>query len=82
MLVLESGQLLLVRQKGIVAMRDNDPMEVNHEWFCLHLETTENLVTASKDNHLDDVNVDAQSEEGHGTSGAEGAGKNVLGFEY
>ena len=61
-------------------MREYDPREVIYEWFCLQKEVPEHLVTATAANQLDDVTVDYQEEESHGTSGVDGAGGHVLGF--
>ena len=50
-----------MRQKLIVAIRENEPREVPHEWFCLHMEVPENLVAAPAANQLDDVAVDSRT---------------------
>ena len=46
------------------------------------MEVPEYLVSAPAANQLDDVSVDTHTEEGHGTSVAEGAGKGFLGFKH
>ena len=61
-------------------IREYDPREVPNEWFCLQVEAPEHLVTATATNQLDDVTFDYREEEGHGTSGADGAGRHVLGL--
>ena len=45
------------------------------------MEVPEHFVAAPATNKLDDVTVNDRSEEGNGTSGAEGAGEHVLAFE-
>ena len=40
----------------------------------MHMEVPDHLVAAPAANHIDDVPVYSSSEEGHGTSGSEGAG--------
>ena len=82
MLGLEAGHLLLVRHKGIFAMRDHEPVEVPRDWLCLNVEVPEHLVAVPAANQLDGVAVDTRTEEGHVTIGAKGLGRHILGFEY
>ena len=58
MLRLKAGHLLLVRQKGIVAMLEHEPREVPHEWICLHVEVPENIVAEPEANQLEGTAVD------------------------
>ena len=81
MLGLESGSLM-VHQKGIFFMCDHDPGEVPRECLCLNLVVPGHLVSVQATNELDDVIVDSQREEGHGTSGIKGVVGDVLGFKY
>ena len=62
MLGLDSVHLLLVLQKVIVDMHDHETGEVPHEWFCLHLDVPDNIVTAPASNQLNYVAADSQIE--------------------
>ena len=62
-------------------MSEHEPRNVSNEWFCLHVEIPENFVDVPVANHIDDVTINSQAEAFHGTSGADGVGGHVLGFE-
>ena len=70
-----------MRQKGIVATCEHEPLEVTREWFCLHMCVPEHLVAAAASNHFYDVSVKAQIENGRGTSGTEVSVIDALGFK-
>ena len=58
-LILKAGHLLLVWKKGIVAMREHDPREVPHEWFCLNVEVPGHRIAAPAANQVNDVAVNS-----------------------
>ena len=66
---IETGCLLL-RQEVIVPMCNHKFGEVPHECLHLYMQVSENLVSASSADQLDDVVVNASTEERHGPCGA------------
>ena len=69
LLGLEVGRLM-VGKRVIVSIHEHDPEEVSREWFLLNMEVTEHLIAVPVDNQIDDVTIDAQTEEVRGISGA------------
>ena len=57
MLILEAGHLLLVGQRVIVEMYDNDSLGVPHVCICLHIDVPEHLVASPAANTIYDVAV-------------------------
>ena len=62
-------------------MRENEPGELPHEWFCMNMEVPELVVATRAANQIEHAAVNARREESHGTRGVEGSDGYVLGFK-
>ena len=62
-------------------MRDHDLQKFPREWIFLYMDVPKHLVATPAANHIDNIAVYYGAEEGHETSGSEGAGRHALGFK-
>ena len=69
------------REKGVGAMGEHNPAEVPDEGKGLGVQVSKHHVGAPAAHQPDSVSVDAAAEEGHGATGAEASGIDIVGGE-
>ena len=76
-----AGRHVLPRLQGIVAAGQHFGGKVPHDRLCLDVEVTQHDIRVPPSKESDDIGVNIGTEQGHGTAGTEGAGRDVLGEE-